>query len=178
MAEYQVGKPYNSAVREWLETPKYDFRSGAHELVLFFNKPTSAEISAVKTGKAEFALVVQGDIIFLLYRFGTPIDWSDASYSWHSVQESERMLPEHILATGETRAVLTVILVDAANGITQAIRLVSFSPSFTSRLHQAINEQAQKPFNQASYDKQLENLYKSYPDSRDLLKLAIARSNS
>ena len=179
MHEYQVGELYNPNVKSWLETPQYNYRSGSHELVLFFKRPSTTEITAVKDGKAEFALAVRGDIIFFLYRFGTSIDWSDAPYSWHLVPEAERaIMPGQVAVTGETRALLTVILVDADSGIIRAMRVVSLSPSFTSRLNQAIVEQSQKPFNSVSYDRQLTELYKSYPNSSNLLKIAIARSTT
>jgi hypothetical protein len=181
MYEYKVGQPYNPNVKNWPETPQYNYRQGEHELVLFFNKPSISETLAVKQGKAEFALTVKDDIIFFLYRFGQPvvINWSDAPYTWHLVPEAERtILPEQLPATGEKRVLLRIILVDATTGLICAIRIVTLSPSFTSRLNQAILEQSQKPFDAKSYDMQLQQAYRSYPESSQLLKLAIARSNN
>jgi hypothetical protein len=42
-------------------------------------------------------------------------------------------------------------------------------------LHKAIRAQAQKPFNQARYDRQLEQIYQRYPTTQELLKRAISR---
>ena len=81
MALFEVGKPYNPNKQKWLEASQYSFRSGQHELVLFFRNPTAQEVDAVRRGTAEFALSVELPLIVLCYRFGNGVPWSDASYT-------------------------------------------------------------------------------------------------
>jgi hypothetical protein len=68
-------------------------------------------VQAVRKGECEFAVTVDGPVIFFLYRFGHAITWSDAPYSWHLVPEPQRSLPE--VESEESGALLHVVLVDA-----------------------------------------------------------------
>ena len=108
-------------------------------------------------GRAEFGLFIEGDLMIFLYRFGHG-EWSDAPFSIHMVPASESVLPA--LLTGEQRVALNVVLVSANDGIVRALRLVSFSPEFSQRLHAAILAQAALSFDQAAYDAHLARIYK------------------
>jgi len=170
-----VGQLYNPVRTQWPDgVSQYNYRSGAHELVLFLGEPTEREIKAARKGKAEFALFVRQPAIILAYKFGDGIPWSDAVFSIHLVPESERDLPSADLES-EVRANLQVLLVDAHTGILRALRLVSFSPAFTRALHSAIREQAQAPWDQALYDSIAAGLYALYPSSNDFVRVAQAR---
>lgn len=175
MYEYRVGHLYNEKRTRWEEGSEYNFRghpNGIHEIRLFFRQPKPVEVQAVKQGEASFGLVVQGDVILLVFRFGV-IPWSDASYSWHRVPENERTLPPE-MANERERAQVTTFMIDADTGVILAIRQTSFSHDFSVALHQAIREQAVRPFDQVLFDRQLRTLYSQY-DAKGLLSLAIAR---
>jgi hypothetical protein len=174
MEYLEVGKPYNPNRQEWHETVQYNFRGQHHELVLFFNSPSSREVEAVKRGSSEFALTVEPPLIVLCYRFGDGIPWSDAPYSYHLVPADERGLPVQVDAASGSRAFLLVLLVDAETGILRAIRQVSFSPEFTDQLHRAIREQALSTWDEAEYDLALSDLYR-YRSTEDLVKTALVR---
>ena len=47
---YEVGQLYHPGRTQWAEAGEYSFRDGAHELRLFWNRPSPREIEAVKTG--------------------------------------------------------------------------------------------------------------------------------
>ena len=175
MRALEVGKPYIPGRTNWPEGVDYNFRAGSHEMRMFFRSPTRREVEAVRKGRCEFGLVVDGPIIFLLYRFHPAIDWSDATYSWHLVPETERTLPQPEGA--ETRALLHVDLIEADSGLVRALRVVTFSPAFTRALHSAIRQQAASPWpGREAYDDALASVYKRYPTSKDLLRRAVARS--
>jgi hypothetical protein len=153
---------------------------------MFFKNPKPYEIQAVKTGKAEFGLAIEKDIVFLIFRFLPArgnrygITWSDSSYSWHMLQKSPHLedqdrniLPPDVIGLNQ-RTVLDIVLVNAPTGITLALRQVSFSHEFTEKLFQAIRDQAQRPFDQVKYDMGLQKVY-SDNDSEQLLKRAIVR---
>lgn len=172
MYTYEVGKPYVPGRRTWPEVVQYNYRGGEHELVLFFNQPTAAEISDIRRGRAEFALYISGKQIVMLYRFGQSIPWSDAPYSIHLVPFEQRTLPPE---TGpEEHALLQIILVDAGTGIIKAMRVVSMSPDFTQTLHNAIRKQFDQPFTRSAYNGELEKLFARY-SSADLAKMAQIR---
>jgi hypothetical protein len=172
---YQVGRPYIPGRAGFPEGVEYNFRAGEHELLFFFYSPSRAEVKALRTGECEFALAVEGPVIFLLYRFGTAINWSDAPYSWHLIPPDQCTLPE---AQGpDTRALLQIIVVDAVSGLLLALRVVTFSPTFTGALYAAIRAQAENSWvGQAAYDAALADLYRRYPTSADLLKRAVGRT--
>ena len=171
MSIYEVGKPYSPTKKHWPEGVDYNFRAGRHELRLFMRTPNRQELTDTETGEARFALTVEKDIIYFCYRFGLG-DWGDCGFSIHLVPKDERILPEPP-ATEYERALLSVLLIDAETGIVKVIRAVSLSPQFTRKLHQAIRDQASRPF-PADYDRQGEEVYRRYT-SAQLVERAIIR---
>ena len=177
--QYRVGRPYIEGRRNWPEVAEYNFRQGAHELRMFLRNLKPWEVEAIRSGPCEFALTVEGDVLFLLYRFGEPpreaVPWSDAPYSWHLVPADQRTLPEPA-GMPEPHDTMQIILVDALTGIVRALRMVSFSPAFTVALRSAIRDQASRPWpGDAAYDRQLRAIYDRY-DSRALVARAVART--
>ncbi|MDH3600903.1 MAG: hypothetical protein OEU26_14860, partial [Candidatus Tectomicrobia bacterium] len=63
-------------------------------------------------------ILTQRPIIFFLLRFEGVSSWADAPYSFHLVPVEERSLPPDHLSP-QTRAVVTVLLVEARSGIVQ-----------------------------------------------------------
>lgn len=168
MHRYAVGEPYTERTH-WPELAQYNYRGGEHELVLFFDRPTSKETQAVRKEVVEFALFIERRLIVMLYRFGTAIPWSDAPYSIHLVPSEQRTLPP---ATGPAeQALLHIVLVDASSGIIRALRVVSLVPEFTQALHRAIREQAEMPFTRADYNGELESLFARY-SSAELARMS------
>ena len=171
----EVGKPYIAGRTSWPEGVAYDFRGDAHELRMFLRSPSVSEVRAVRGEVADFAVVAEPPLLFLLYCFGRVIPWSDAPYSWHLVPEYQRSLPD--VGGPETRALLQIILVDATTGLVRALRAVTFSPAFTRALHDAIRAQASAPWpGQAGYETALAAVYQRDKTSADLLKRAIAQT--
>lgn len=169
---YEVGKLYNPNRTSWPEVTQYNYIQGEHHLQLFLRQPDQSEIQAIKAGAAEFALVVEQGIIFLLYQF-SPMPWSDAPYTWHMVPAEQRTLPADVPA-GQG-ALLTTMLIDAGTGIIQAIRAIGLGTDFSNTLHAAIREQAARPFDQARYDDQLNRTYARYATTELLLSRAQVR---
>ncbi|HXB72400.1 MAG TPA: hypothetical protein VNY05_29450 [Candidatus Acidoferrales bacterium] len=76
-------------------TTNYNFRGGQDELLLILDEFSDREIEAVRRGAAEFALLVHRGIIFLLYRFGDAIPWSDCPYSIWLIKPEEQTAPQN-----------------------------------------------------------------------------------
>lgn len=169
---YRVGELYSPNRTRWGEGTEYNWRANIHEIRMFFSQPLPSEVQAVKNGEATFGLVIKEDVILLVFKFGS-LPFSDAPYTIHRVPEQERTLPP-LLTRPTERHLVTIFLVNADTGILLAIRQVSFSHDFTEALHQAIREQADRPFDQVKFDRQLRSLYSQY-QSKDLMKLAIAK---
>ena len=162
MHTYSVGQPYNPTITRWPECALYSYRSGEHELLLFLEGPSKGECLAVKKGDAKFALLLEGDVIFLLYSFGAQLPWSDAPFSYHLVEAAERTLPPLDIGQQE-RALLSVTLIDAATGLIRAMRALSLSHRFTEQLHAAIHRQAARTWSgRAAYQSQVDEVRRRY----------------
>lgn len=172
---YVVGQRYHPEVIHWPESAQYNFREGAHELVLFLNHPSPHEIRAVESGTIELRLFEDIPLIILLYRFSLEreaIPWSEAIYSWWRVPAEQRREPPRGLAANE-RVGLTIMLVDATTGILKAIRYRTLGPVFTALLHGAIHDQitAGDPGDDLFTDA-IHALYERYPNTNSLANVA------
>lgn len=170
MHTIKVGELFDPALRVWPEAPEYNFRSGVHRLIIALRRPRADEVEAVRVGAAKFAFAVIGPVLVFQFRFGTALPWSDALYTWHKLPAGERVEPAAL--SGEQRVPLEVFLVDAATGVVRAIRVVTLSPTFSRRLHEAIRQQAAAPF-PANYDELAQRVLDTYT-SKQLRDRALA----
>jgi hypothetical protein len=146
-----IGKPLFEGRYELPETIEYNYQSGDHTLLLSMKNLHPKEVEAVREAEAEFGLYCENGIVFLLYRFGEALPWSDSAFSWWNVAEEDRRIPTP-RTNPATRILLKIILVEAATGIVKAIRVTTLSPDFTEKLHDAIREQAMgKPFSREEF---------------------------
>lgn len=155
---YEVGKLYSATRTRWPEAVEYNYRGGAHELRMFLTRLTAQDIDAIANGPMRLGLLVEPPVIMLVYRFGEAVPYSDAPYSIHMVPEGERTPPSDINA--DERQLLQIILVSAETGIIRALRVVTFTETFSRRLHQAIRDQLAAPFDQVAYDRKLAAIYR------------------
>ncbi len=136
-----IGKPLFENRTELPEAIEYNYQSGDHTLLLSMKNLHRREIQAVREAEAEFGLYCENGIVFLLYRFGDTLPWSDSAFSWWNVAEEDRRIPAPPENSAE-RILLKIILIEAATGIVKAIRVTTLSPAFTEKLHEAIRAQA------------------------------------
>lgn len=175
MSIFEVGKPYHPNRTRWPQTAQYNFMANEHHLHLFMPQPTIDEIAAVREGEYAFALVVEQPAIFLLYRFGQAIPWSDAVYDWHRVPADQRTQPPGEAYVEGTGVPLTIVLTDATTGIVQTIRVVGLGTNLTNALHTAIRTQVAATYRQLEFDEAISRTYKQYRQSAQMLSLASAR---
>jgi len=168
--KYEVGTLYHPGKTSFQEAGEYNYRSGAHELRLFWASPSAREVHAVQNGQIEVALLVGPPVLWFLYRIDGGCDWSDAPYTWHLLPPDQRMPPEPL--TGEARMLLNVVLVDATTGLIRALRAATLSPAVSQALHAAIAEQMAAPWDAAAYDRARTATYARYPTSADMARAA------
>ena len=156
-----IGKPLFEARRELPEAIEYNYQAGDHTLLLSMKNLHPKEIEAVRCDEAEFGLYCENGIVFLLYRFGETLPWSDSAFSWWNVAEEDRRIPA-LRANPAERILLKIILVESATGIVKAIRVMTFSPEFTEKLHEAIRQQAAgKEFSRTEFVARSLEIYKT-----------------
>jgi hypothetical protein len=150
----EVGKPYDPSRRSWPEAADYNYRSGEHELRLYVADPTPMEVLAVESGPVEFGMFVEPEGLFLVTRFGFgPALSFDTSYQWHRAAAGRVLPPPTEEASPALRALLGIILVDAATGLVRVLRAVTYSPEFTRAIHRAIARQAASPFDAGVHER-------------------------
>lgn len=170
MRTLKVGEHLEPGVTRYDEMPEYNYRGGQHLLIIAMSRPTPEEIEAVRSAAVKLAFTVVDTILVFQYRFGSVLPWSDAVYTWHKVPPAEQVRPPRL--SGEQRALLTIVLVAAATGVVEALRIVSMSPTFSQRLHRAIERQIDDTF-PADYDAQVARVFAAYT-SRQLRDRALA----
>ncbi|HMF38277.1 MAG TPA: hypothetical protein VKF17_16660 [Isosphaeraceae bacterium] len=154
MHVYTVGQLYAPSRRSWPEQSDYNYRAGGHELRIFLGRATPNEIAAVKKGRVEFGLMVKLPEIFVVARFHGPdgkvVLSFDCSYQWHRTNAVEPTGSVEWKETNPaTRALCSIILVEATNGVILVLREMSYSPEFTRAIHRAISDQAALPYDEA-----------------------------
>jgi hypothetical protein len=161
LPDVHVGHLYEKGRTKRSEGTSYHYRDGEHELAVFVDGVGRPHIRAVAEDEAEFALLVEGEMLVFLSRFGEAIPWSASYYWWHLIPRGVQKLPP----TGpgqESRAPLYVTLVDAKTGLVHATRCTTLSLDFTRALHDAILEQARTPFDASSEKRALTRLTKRH----------------
>ncbi len=175
----KVGEPYNPARPThprpaYPDALQYNWRSGVHELVIFQSRLTTREITGIRSGPLDLALVLSGQAIFLCFRFPGALDWSDAVYSYHLVPPDQQQVPPVLTPT--QGILLPIILVEATDGIVRAIRVVTLPHDFAAALHDAIRAQASALWDAAAYDLHLARVYLAM-SSDQLQRQAVARAH-
>lgn len=137
------------------EGAHYRYRRGTHELRLALLGPADRQVDDVAHGEAEFALIVEGPLIVLGYRFGEAIPWSAAApFHWDTLADRDRAIPGYVPLTPQSRSrlwsTLWITLFDATDGAVLARRAVALPPEFTAALHDALRSQASGPFRGAA----------------------------
>lgn len=157
------------------EAIEYNYQAGDHTLLLSMKNLHPSEIKAVREEPAEFGLYCEDGIIFLLYRFGEILPWSDSAFSWWNVAEEDRRIPEQRKHPAE-RILLKIILIEATTGVVKAIRVTTFSPEFTERLHRAIRGQAAgEEFSREEFTARSLKVYEKYSPA-ELVAKAIGKT--
>jgi len=71
MHTYAVGTPSLRGATRFSEGVEYTYRRGAHELRMFFSRPSQRELAELQTAPMDVAVFVAGPVIFFLYTVGT-----------------------------------------------------------------------------------------------------------
>lgn len=169
MLARQVGEVFDPAYNRYDEGARYAYVNEGHELVLFWNGPTGAEVEGFRIQPVEVGLFTHGPASFLLYKIQDVCEWSDVAFNAHLVPEAERELPKE--EPGD-RGRLRMVLVDAEDGVIRAKRIVSLDKVMTQALKHAMAEQAAAPFNRLLYDAAVQDVHARFKDSDALAAVA------
>lgn len=155
------------------EGQHFNFDAGGPTLLIAWARPTPQEVSDVRRGLCEFALVTFGPILVLLAKFGNQY-WLEAPYSIQMLPRSQMALP--IGFRSGLRYGLTVTLFDTCTAVPCGGRYVTFSPEFSDRLHEEVRPQLSFPITRAEYDTAVNALFTRYRTAESMLPDACART--
>jgi hypothetical protein len=170
MHKIEVGELYLKGKTSYPSGVEFNFSRIGYELRLFYDRPSKAEIKAIKKGAAQFKLLIHEKIIFLLYKFN-PLPWGDAPYSWWAVPLNYRIEPEKI--TKGTKILLQIILIDSTTGIVKAIRVKTLETELSQKLYAAIKEQMSQKISNRDYENSVNRAYVKYANTSDMVKATL-----
>lgn len=130
--------------------------------------PSLQDIEKFKQGRVWLGHHFEEGIIFFLIRIDGFLGWSDQAFSINLVPLGNRTLPDGT----EGYTLLNLVLVDADTGIVRAIRSVTMSPALSLRLRSEMLQQRCIPFDKAAHNAAIERVYRKYPQSKDLARVA------
>ncbi|WP_431959395.1 hypothetical protein [Actinacidiphila sp. bgisy160] len=173
-----VGEPYNARITQWPGgMGQLRLTLSGAEFVLPIDAPARHEVKAFGQGTAEFGIVSFDRFAMLLYRFTDPRDsnpkhglpWSDAAWEYH-----RQAIAEPVELPAAAVFPLRLVLVDAVNGVVQALRAVTPPQEFCDALRTAAARQQGVQRDDARAGQEIRALYARH-SSVDLLLQAEAR---
>lgn len=166
---YAVGKPYRPNRTTWPDGHmQWRLTDAGVELLLFLGSPATSEITAVRTGRAQFALIAGQHALLLAHRFEPGLPWSDAP--WQACRQD---VPVGLPLIGEIgHLLLTVMLIDAHTGIVRAIRQTSWSARFVEAVRAAMRTQSLNRSTDDQGTAEINAWYSRYPNTEDLVRHA------
>jgi len=164
-----VGERWSEDQARYDEGVRYVYRHGAHELTLFWNAPADSEVKGLRDRPVEVGLYMHPPAAFLLYKIQDVCEWSDVAFNVQMVHEAEREIPNE--SPGD-RARLKIDLVNTADGVILARRIVSLDKVMTQALKHVMREQAAAPFVREDYDDAVRMVQHRFPDSDALVRVA------
>ena len=157
MYKYEVGQVIDKFVMH-PEGARFDISDSGAVLQIFFNNPTSDEISQFKEGKRfEIRFIEIRNVIMITIKIGN-LNWS-------------KNLTKFELPNNNQGLALTIMLIDARTGEIKALRLVGLSEKFTKKLFGTIMELKITYFDKLEYAQTINSIYASYPTDK-LVKLS------
>lgn len=165
---YCVGELYKPERTSWPEGNHFDIRNGKLDFVVFWEGLGDETVKAVRKGRLRIGLLVRQPMIFFLFEIEGACNWSDAPYSYHLTEPTERQLPQRPQAG--SGLLLNTTLVECETGIIRALRVDSLSHELSTQLVDAAATQAKAPIDRAEYDLALNSLYRRYPNTQAMLE--------
>ena len=166
MVKYVKGQIYEE-LKNHLEGVQFDITDESTVLMVYFNAPTPEEQQQFTAGnKFEIRFIELKNIIMLTVKIGN-LEWMDAPYSIHlSPYLSDFKIPEEKIGLS-----MVIMLIDCSTGKIENMRQVVLSDNFSRKLLKTIMQQKESEFSVASYDIELNNLYRKY-STNELVRMS------
>ncbi len=166
MYYYKVGRPI-PGLKTGNVTVQMHYRDPFWELAIAYPAMTEAEIYEMREGNFRMAITTIDDCLFFLFSVGN-IPWADAPYEPRIT--SEPMDYRLDFPEGEG-APLVLLMVDSNTGCLKGMRVMGLGNLLSYRIHSICrNLDKQRPLDKERYDRTVEQIYKRFPHSKDMLR--------
>lgn len=178
-APYKEGRIYPRSLplgRDgcWPEEALYTYDSEGHTLLVYFPRVEVHERRDFCEGEAEFALLYDLPVIFLLFRFGGQF-WAEAPFSVHFVAERKRSTTV-IEPNGLVRSDIEVHLVDSTTQVLAVRRRLTLPDEFALKVEEMMWEQITTGWDgREHYVAALERITR-LEETEDLLERSVCRT--
>ena len=168
-----VGKEFNPGVTTWPEGTIFNYDARGCHLLLSYKHPLKPEIDSF-SDTARFALLYKYGTIILTFKLGD-LPWQDAPYSYWLNPQEARPDPVADLNRPENRLFLHCFLINAATGILEDMRVLTFSPEFTTQLLECVKEQAEIPSTPEQHSDAVARIYSQYGVPKAMVRDALVK---
>lgn len=151
---------------------EYEYLHGIHELKIVDPRSENGWASALATQPAEFALIEEGPVLLLGFRFGPDAEWAAALHTL----PAKRSEGEGLTAAGGLggeRALLCVSVSEEPNHPPTARHNWTLSLSFSQVLNDALRERFVSTSDPKAHDRALDRILRRGPS----IGWLVARSN-
>jgi hypothetical protein len=172
MQRLRLKEPFQPGVTKFEEGVHYNYTPGGHTLILSRRNPSLAEIYDVRKGPSLFALGLEQEVLVFMAKFGD-WPWQVAHYNWWINPPIMRPDPMDDLHRCNGGLALNVCLVNASNGLVEALRAVRLSQDFGCFLLEAVELQTRHPFDPMHYLGVVEKASAEFHDDKRVVENAI-----
>lgn len=166
-----IGQPYDSTVSSWPERSEYRIFGGNHLLQVCAGNLSPGFVERFQTAPIRLGLYVQEGVVFVLFRIDGCYDWSDQALHMQLLPAEDRSADPYIPGTHQ---ILSVVLVNADNGLVEAIRVVTWSKHGSELLLRKLNAQLDDDaFTPERHQAIIDRVYRQYPHSAKLAKASL-----
>ena len=159
LTRYEVGKYIEDRPKRYNEGIKFDLTDTGINIPIFFDAPTVNEVKEFEEGKIKLGYYTYKNVILVLIKIGT-LEWMDMPYSIHLSKDLTTIKDFGIKEGNGLGLTTTLYLINAKNGILEALRLIGANNRLSVNFIKDIKKQKEMPFEE--FDKNLNYIYRTY----------------
>jgi hypothetical protein len=166
--------PFIEGRRDWPEGAIYRYDRTGHEILRIVRGVDDELAASVARGPVDLALITTEPLIVVCSRVEGVLPWAGASFHWHRVRHSDRILP----APGNDSALdsrIDLMLLEGQGGRVRVARSLTLPADFTRMLHDAILEQSRYTYDPGEERRAMETLLRRCPTPGSLLAYASTK---
>ena len=166
MGYYKVGEIIPE-LKTGIEIAQIHYRAPFWELAVAYPGITEAEINELTTGNFRLAITTIDECLFFLFSVGR-ISWADAPYE---PRISKEPMDYRINFPKGSGVPFVLLLADSNTGCLKGMREMGLGDIMSTRIHTICrNLERHRPLDKVKYHATVEQIYKRYPHSEDMLK--------